>query len=202
MMLNFLRAHMRTQKVISLFRFLTWVVAGVQCTPILFAQFLTEALPDKDVGRPPQPPFITLLSIVTPGQLVTDSTLPPAGPVVQTVYEELRARATPAGPAGEVMTSIAATWEAGHVVEEIRKDGILESDTINSYAGGRLVSQETTMPAFLDLSRVLASESEEIEFGERLADAGIRGWPLGGEEFLASLERQGGSGDRQLCPPQ
>jgi hypothetical protein len=73
--------------------------------------------------------------------------LPAAGPVAQTLYEELRARVTPAGPAGEVMTSVTDTWdEAGRVIEEIRKDGVSESDTINRYVGARLVSQETTFP--------------------------------------------------------
>lgn len=77
------------------FRFSPWI-AGVLFTSILSAQFLTEALPDQDIGRPPQLPFITLLGIVTPGQFVTDPSLPPAGPVAQTLYEELRARVTPA----------------------------------------------------------------------------------------------------------
>lgn len=132
---------------IWLFRFSAWAVAGVQFTSLLSAQFLTEALPDQDIGRPPRPPFITFLGIVMPGKLITDPSLPPAGPVAQTLYEELRAHVTPAGPAGEVMTSIIATWdEAGRVIEETRKDGGSESDTINHYVGNRLVSQETTFP--------------------------------------------------------
>lgn len=59
-------------------------------------------------------------------------------------------------------------------------------------------------PAFLDLSHwreaftaeewagVLASGPTEIEFGERLAEAGIRGRPLGDAEFLAGLESLAG----------
>jgi hypothetical protein len=83
------------------FRFSAWVIAGVLFTSILSAQFLTEALPYQDIGRPPQPAFITFLGIVMPGELVTDPSLPPVGPVAQTLYEEVRARVTPAGPAGE-----------------------------------------------------------------------------------------------------
>jgi hypothetical protein len=128
------------------FRFSLFVIAAL-FTSVLCAQFLTEALPDQDIGRPPRPPFITLLGIATPGKLITDPSLPPFGPVAQTVYEELRVQATPAGPAGEITTSITATWdEAGHAIEEIRKDGASESDTTNRYAGTRLISQETTFP--------------------------------------------------------
>jgi hypothetical protein len=135
---------MSTHKT-CLFRFSAWVIAGVQFTSILSAQFLTENLPDQDIGRPPRPPFIRFLGIATPGKLITDPSLPPAGPVAQTLYEELRARATPAGPAGEVMYSITATWDdAGRAIEEIRKEGGAESDTINRYVGARFVSQETT----------------------------------------------------------
>jgi hypothetical protein len=137
---------MRTHRICP-FRFSAWVAAGMVFTSILSAQFLTEALPDQDIGRPPQPPFITFLGIVMPGKLVTDPSLPPAGPVAQTLYEELRARVTPAGPAGEVMTSITDTWdEAGRLIEEIQKDGGMEVNTINRYVGARLVSQETTFP--------------------------------------------------------
>jgi hypothetical protein len=123
------------------------MAAGLLFTSILSAQFGTEALPDQDVGRPPQVPFITFLGIVMPGKLVTDPSLAPVGPVARTLYEELRVRETPAGPAGEVMTSIMSTWdEAARVIEEIRKDRGSESDTINRYDGTRLVSQESTFP--------------------------------------------------------
>jgi putative transposase len=71
-----------------------------------------------------------------------------------------------------------------------------------SSAGAHLGTRAA--PGFLNLSlwreaftpgewaSVLASESEEIEFGERLAEAGIRGRPLGGEDFVTALERQAG----------
>jgi hypothetical protein len=121
------------------------MIVALLYTSSLPAQFLTEALPDQDIGRPPKAPFITFLGIAMPGKLVTDWSLPPVGPVVQTVYEELRAHETPAGPAGEVMTSITSIWdEAGRVIEVIRKDHGSESDTINRYDGARLVSQEST----------------------------------------------------------
>jgi len=77
--------------------------------------------------------------------------LPPAGPVAQTLYEELRARVTPAGPAGEVMYSITTTWdEAGRTIEEVRKEGGAESDTLNRYVGARLVSQDINEPRRFD----------------------------------------------------
>ena len=128
-------------------RFSAWLIAEVLFTSILLAQFGTEALPDQDIGRPRQAPFITVLGIVAPGKLVTDPSLLPFGPVAKTLYEELRAHEAPAGPAGEVTTSITSTWdEAGRVIEEIRKNGGTESDTINRYEGTRLVSQESTFP--------------------------------------------------------
>jgi hypothetical protein len=137
---------MSTQKL-YLFRCSAWMIAGLLCTSSLAAQFLTEALPDKDIGRPPQAPFITFLGIGTSGRFVTDPSLPPVGPVVQTLYEELRAHETPAGPAGEVIMSTTSTWdEAGRVIEVIQKNRGPESDTINRYDGTRLVSQESTFP--------------------------------------------------------
>ena len=71
-----------------------------------------------------------------------------------------------------------------------------------SSAGARL--GKTAAPDFLELklwretftpeqwAGVLGSPSEEIEFGERLADAAIRGRPLGNADFLADLEKQAG----------
>jgi hypothetical protein len=125
-----------------------WMIAGLLCASSLAAQFGTEALPDQDIGRPPRAPFVTFWGIMmTPGKLVTDLSLPPGGPVVQTVYEELRAHEAAAGPVGEVTISITSTWdEVGRVIEVIRKDHGSESDTINRYDGTRLVSQESTFP--------------------------------------------------------
>lgn len=60
------------------------------------------------------------------------------------------------------------------------------------------------VPGFLDLSdwqeaftperwaKALASETEEIESGERLAGAGVCGRPLGEPDFVANLERRTG----------
>ena len=128
---------MGTQKL-NLFRPPASMIAGLVFTSILSAQFGTDPLPDQDIGRPPQAPFLTFLGIVMPGKLVTDPSLPPVGPVAQTLYEELRAHETPAGPAGEVMTAITSTWdEAGRVIEEIRRGPGEESDTINRYDGTR-----------------------------------------------------------------
>jgi hypothetical protein len=71
-----------------------------------------------------------------------------------------------------------------------------------SSAGARL--GKTPAPGFLDLTlwreaftpaqwaSVLASDDRETEFGEHLAEAAIRGRPLGNEEFLVKLERQAG----------
>jgi hypothetical protein len=145
-MLSIMRFRMSTQKL-YLLRCSVWMIAGLLYMSSAAAQFLTEGLPDHDIGRPPRAPLITLSGIAMPGNLVTDPSLPPVGPIVQTVYEELRAHETPAGPAGEVMLSITSTWdEAGHVIEVIRKGFGLESDTINRYDGTRLVSQEATFP--------------------------------------------------------
>src|SRR5579864_3750859 len=104
-MLSISRFGMSTQKL-HLFRCSAWMIAGLLFTPILSAQFGTEALPDQDLGRPPHPPFIAFLGIAMPGKLVTDPSLPPLGPAAKTLYEELRVHETPAGHAGEVMTSI------------------------------------------------------------------------------------------------
>jgi hypothetical protein len=129
------------------FRCSVWIIGGLLCTSSVAAQFLTGSVPDQDIGRPPQAPFITFLGIGTPGKFVTDPTLPPAGPVVQTLYEELRADETPAGRAGEVTMSITSTWDdAGREIEVMQKNRGPESDTINHYDGTRLVSQESTFP--------------------------------------------------------
>jgi len=125
----------------SAFRF---VLAGAVFTSVLSAQFGIENIADQDIGRPAQPPFITLLGIVAQGTMVTDPSLPLMGPVAEVLYEELRAQKTPAGPAGEVVTSIRTKYdEAGRAIEEIRGT---ESTTINRYEGTRLVSKETTFP--------------------------------------------------------
>jgi hypothetical protein len=145
-MLSITRFLMGKQRL-CLFRYSALIIAGLLFTSILSAQFGTETLPDRDIGRPPQAPFITFLGIVMPGKLITDPSLAPAGPVAQTVHEELRAYETPAGHAGQVTTSITTTWDdAGHAIEEIRKDRDSETDTIYSYEGTRLVSQESTFP--------------------------------------------------------
>jgi hypothetical protein len=123
------------------------MIAGLLCTSALSAQLGTESLPDMDIGRPPRAPFIAFLGIGNFGKLVTDPSLPPVGPVVQTVYEELRAHDTPAGAAGEIITSITSTWdEAGRVIEEVGKDRGPESDTVNRYDGSGLISRESTFP--------------------------------------------------------
>jgi hypothetical protein len=65
----------------------------------LSAQFGTERVDDRDLGRPSQPPFITFLGIVTPGKMTTDPSLVPQGPVAEVLFEELRATTSPGGPA-------------------------------------------------------------------------------------------------------
>lgn len=121
-------------------------IAGALFTTMLFAQVGTETLPDQDIGRPPRPPFISMLGILNPGKVLNDASLPLVGPVSKTVEEELRPRETPAGPAGGVDTSITSIWdERGRVIEEIDTDGS-ESDTINRYEGTRRVSEESTFP--------------------------------------------------------
>jgi len=138
--------RMSTQ-MLYLFRCSAWMIVGLLFTSSMSAQFGTEELPDEDIGRPPKAPLITFLGLVTHGKLVTDPSIAPAGPVAQTLYEELRTEDTAAGRACEVMTSIKASWdESGHETEEIRKERGTEIDTINRYDGPRLVSQESTFP--------------------------------------------------------
>ena len=114
---------------------------------LLSAQFGTEGMADKDLGRPPQPPFITFFGIVTPGKMATDPSLPLQGPVAEVFFEELRAAATPAGPAGEVFISVKTKYdEQARPLEVIRKEYGSETNTVNRYEGNRVVSQETTFP--------------------------------------------------------
>ena len=121
------------------------MIAGLLCATAACAQFGTELLPNTEVGRPPQALFITFLGIGNFGKFPTDPSWPLVGPVAQTVYEELRAYETPAGPAGQVVNSITSVRdEAGRVIEEVNKKYGPESDTIHRYDGDRLVSQETT----------------------------------------------------------
>jgi hypothetical protein len=111
----------------------------------LCAQFGTESVKDQDIGRPRRVPFITFLGLVSPGSLVTDPALPPKGPVAEVLYEELRAQNTPAGPAGDVVTSIEIKYdEEGRAIEENRKEWGFLTKTIKKYQGTRLVSEEST----------------------------------------------------------
>jgi hypothetical protein len=123
------------------------VFAAIVFVSVLVAQFGTENVEDRDVGRPPRAPFITFLGIVAPGKMASDPSLPLNGPVAEVLYEELRAPKTPAGPAGEVVVSIRTKYDqAGRATEETRKERSTETTTINRYQGSRLVSQETTFP--------------------------------------------------------
>lgn len=113
---------------------------------LLRAQFGTADLPDGDIGRPPAPPYITLLGILSRGTVVTDPALKPAGNVVETFYEELRAKDTPAGPAGEVVVSIRTKFDSvGRPIEERRTERNLVSLTVSRYEGPRLVARETEL---------------------------------------------------------
>ena len=77
--------------------------------------------------------------------MVTDTSLAPKGPVAEVFYEELRSKATPAGPAGEVVTSVRSKYdEAERAVEVTSKAFGSETFTLNKYDGARLVSQEST----------------------------------------------------------
>jgi len=123
------------------------VISVTLSVSVLSAQFGTEAVVDQDLGRPPQAPFITFLGIVAFGKVITDPSLPPAGPVAEVVYEELRAQKTPAGSAGEVVTSIKTRYDQeGHRVEEIRKEWGSETNTVYRYEATRVVSEESTFP--------------------------------------------------------
>lgn len=122
------------------------VIAGVVFSSVVSAQFGTENVADKDVGRPPRAPLMTFLGIVTSERMITDESLPLNGPVSEVLYEEVRAQRTPAAPAGEVITSIRTKYdEAGRTIEEIRKQWNSETTTVSRYEGMRLVSQETTL---------------------------------------------------------
>ena len=128
-------------------RFSGLVIAGTVFITGLSAQFGTENVADQDIGRPPQPPFITFLGIFFPGKMATDPSLPLSGPVAEAFYEELRAQKTPAGPAGEVVASIRTKYdEAGRAIEEIREEWGGETAVSYRYEGTRLVSQEATYP--------------------------------------------------------
>jgi hypothetical protein len=79
--------------------------------------------------------------------MATDPTLPPKGPVAEVLFEELRAQASPAGPAGEVVNSVESKYDQqGGVIEEIQKAYGSETKTVSQYQGTRLVSQESTLP--------------------------------------------------------
>lgn len=145
MLMWFARGPMRPGSELHVFCLTTLVVGSGLLAPYLCAQFGTELVPDEDVGRPRQPPFISFLGIVAPGKMATDPSLPPKGAVAEVLFEELRPERTPAGPAGEVVTSIKSIYDdQGRLVEETRKEFGSETDTISKYQGARLVSQETT----------------------------------------------------------
>lgn len=99
------------------------------------------------VGLPPQPPFITLLGIASPGKLATDPSIPPKGAAREVFYEELRAITSPAGPAGSVEASVRTKYdEQGRVIEKIENRFGNETDDVYRYQGGLLVSIETNYP--------------------------------------------------------
>jgi hypothetical protein len=133
--------------MLLLLRLASFAVVSSLCTSNGRAQMFTELLPDRDVGRPARAQVITLLGIVAPGKLVTDPAITPNGPVAETLYEELRAVETPAGPAGEVVLSLRTSWDgAGRAVKEIRKDDNSQWEQITRYDDDRLISQEGTFP--------------------------------------------------------
>jgi hypothetical protein len=126
-------------------RFSTSVFLGAVFASALSAQFGIQQVADRDIGHPPQAPFITFLGIVSPGRMATDPSLPLNGPVAEVLYEELRAQETPAGPGGDVIAAIRTKYdEAGLPIQESRKEWGTETATVNWYEGTRLVSQETT----------------------------------------------------------
>ncbi len=100
--------------------------------------------PDS-LGSPPQAPFLTLLGMANPGKLATDPSIPPKGAVSEMFYEELRGKATPAGPAGAVEASVRTKFdEQGNVTEKIENRWNYETDSVYHYQDGRVVSMETT----------------------------------------------------------
>ena len=96
-------------------------------------------------------------------------------------------------------------WQAMAYIERnpVRARMVREAGEYEwSSAGGRL--GRSVARRFLDLSaweaeytperweQVLASSVEEEAFGQRLAEASLKGRPLGEEDFLARLEREAG----------
>lgn len=116
----------------------------------LYAQVMALSGPitRESVGVPPEPPFLTLLGIANPGKLATDPSILPKGRAVSEVFhEELRGRALPAGPAGEVEASVRTKLDdQGRVTEQIEKHWGGETDTLYTYQDGRLVSMESAFP--------------------------------------------------------
>src|SRR5437764_835373 len=111
----------------------------------LSAQMGSWAINQQDLGRPPQPPFITFLGLVAGQKLATDPSLQLNGPVAEVLYEELRSQATPAGPAGEAIESIRTKYdELGRVIQKDRRAYGPAAKTVSRYEGTRLVSEETS----------------------------------------------------------
>jgi hypothetical protein len=120
-----------------------WLISGAG----VFAQMGSWAVAERDLGRPARPPFITFLGIAAREKMVTDPSLPPNGPVLEVLYEELRVQKTPAGPAGEIVDSIRTKYdEQGRVIEESHRTYGPSTKTIRRYDGTRLISEEATFP--------------------------------------------------------
>jgi len=117
----------------------------------LAAQFGIEFMAENDPDRPPQPPTISLLAIVSPGKMANDPSLPLKGAVAEVTMEELRTHDSETAPAGAVMGAVTTKYdERGLAIEELRDENGAEADTVKRYQGSRLVSQETTFPKSKD----------------------------------------------------
>lgn len=121
-------------------------VALLAITPLCVAQVMAsgEFIAPERLGLPPQPPAMSLMDIANPGKLVTDRSIIPQGKLAEVLYEELRATATPAGPAGEVEASRRTRYDAaGRIVEIVENQWGRETVTTFRYEADRLVRMET-----------------------------------------------------------
>jgi len=111
----------------------------------LHAQMLLEDMADSDLGRPVQPPFITLLGIVSPGRMATDPSQQPVSAAAAVAFEEIRVNVDGVVIPVEVMKSAQTRYdEQERPTEVVYVEAGATTTTITKYDGPHIISRETS----------------------------------------------------------
>jgi hypothetical protein len=110
------------------------------CVPAGHAQLFLNDLPNGDLGRPPQPPFITFEGLLSMGTMATDPSAHGSGPIAEVKLEELRvAQGT---VTAEVLHTFDLKYDEQNRLTESSRDG---TATVSKYEGSHIVSTESSL---------------------------------------------------------